>query len=116
MSAEPLDEAVALRAAEWFFLLHVPGLWRALFPTNPEMSEEEIMSPEFATARCTVATSEALPAGSASIRRMSCALFRSMAGANLPSRLNHEPKSVRRTQPSRRPFAARPLPNCPRIR
>lgn len=36
---------------EWFFLLHVPGLWRALFPTNPEMSEEEIMSPEFATAR-----------------------------------------------------------------
>ena len=36
---------------EWFFLLHVPGLWRALFPTNAETSEEEIMSADFAAAR-----------------------------------------------------------------
>ena len=38
-------------ATEWFFLLHVPGLWRALFPTDPAMDEAEIMSESFADAR-----------------------------------------------------------------
>jgi len=41
---------------EWFFLLRVPGgepggLWRAMFPTAPELSDEEILSAEFARAR-----------------------------------------------------------------
>ena len=27
---------------EWFFLLKVPGLWRVMFPTRPEESEDEI--------------------------------------------------------------------------
>ncbi len=38
-------------ATEWFFLLHVPGLWRVLFPTDPAMPEDEIMSEGFAAAR-----------------------------------------------------------------
>ena len=28
---------------EWFFLLRVPGLWRAMFPTRPEESDEEVL-------------------------------------------------------------------------
>ncbi|WP_187829910.1 FAD-dependent oxidoreductase [Siccirubricoccus phaeus] len=36
---------------EWFFLLRVPGLWRAMFPVKPEVSEEEIASDAFAAAR-----------------------------------------------------------------
>ena len=28
---------------EWFFLLRVPGLWRAMFPTSPEESDEEVL-------------------------------------------------------------------------
>ncbi|MBL6454815.1 FAD-dependent monooxygenase [Belnapia sp. T6] len=36
---------------EWFFLLRVPGLWRAMFPVKPEVSEEEVASDEFAAAR-----------------------------------------------------------------
>ena len=29
---------------EWFFLLRVPGLWRAMFPTRPEESDDEVLS------------------------------------------------------------------------
>ncbi|MDO9707061.1 FAD-dependent oxidoreductase [Paracraurococcus lichenis] len=36
---------------EWFFLLRVPGLWRAMFPVKPEVSEEEVASDAFAAAR-----------------------------------------------------------------
>ncbi len=37
---------------EWFFLLRVPGpLWRAMFPIRAEVSEEAVMSDEFAAAR-----------------------------------------------------------------
>lgn len=36
---------------EWFFLLKVPGLWRAMFPVAAEVSEEEVMSDAFAEAR-----------------------------------------------------------------
>ena len=36
---------------EWFFLLRVPGLWRAMFPVAPEVDEEETASEEFAEAR-----------------------------------------------------------------
>lgn len=36
---------------EWFFLLRVPGLWRAMFPVKPEVSEEEVASDDFAAAR-----------------------------------------------------------------
>lgn len=30
---------------QWFFLLKVPGLWRAMFPTKPNESEAEILNP-----------------------------------------------------------------------
>ncbi len=36
---------------EWFFLLKVPGLWRAMFPVKAEVSEEEVASAAFAAAR-----------------------------------------------------------------
>lgn len=36
---------------EWFFLLRVPGVWRAMFPVRGEVSDEEVMTPEFARAR-----------------------------------------------------------------
>ncbi|WP_309139722.1 FAD-dependent monooxygenase [Siccirubricoccus sp. G192] len=36
---------------EWFFLLRVPGLWRAMFPVAAEVSEAEIASDAFAAAR-----------------------------------------------------------------
>ena len=36
---------------EWFFLLRVPGVWRAMFPVRAEVSDEEVMTPEFARAR-----------------------------------------------------------------
>ncbi len=29
---------------EWFFLLRVPGLWRAMFPTRPEESDASVLS------------------------------------------------------------------------
>ncbi|WP_299454105.1 FAD-dependent monooxygenase [uncultured Pigmentiphaga sp.] len=29
---------------EWFFLLRVPGLWRAMFPVNPRERDEEVLS------------------------------------------------------------------------
>ena len=36
---------------EWFFLLKVPGLWRVMFPTRAEESEEEIFDPARIEAR-----------------------------------------------------------------
>jgi len=36
---------------EWFFLLRVPGLWRAMFPVAAEVSDETALTPEFAEAR-----------------------------------------------------------------
>jgi len=36
---------------EWFFLLRVPGVWRAMFPVRGNVSDEEVMTPEFARAR-----------------------------------------------------------------
>lgn len=36
---------------EWFFLLRVPSVWRAMFPVRAEVSDEEVMTPEFARAR-----------------------------------------------------------------
>ncbi len=36
---------------EWFFLLRVPGLWRAMFPVAAEVSEETVMSDAFAAER-----------------------------------------------------------------
>jgi 3-(3-hydroxy-phenyl)propionate hydroxylase len=36
---------------EWFFLLRVPGLWRAMFPVAAEVSEEAVMSDAFAAER-----------------------------------------------------------------
>lgn len=36
---------------EWFFLLRVPGLWRAMFPVRAEIGEDEVMSDAFAAAR-----------------------------------------------------------------
>jgi 3-(3-hydroxy-phenyl)propionate hydroxylase len=36
---------------EWFFLLRVPGLWRAMFPVPPEVPDEATMTEEFARAR-----------------------------------------------------------------
>ncbi len=29
---------------EWFFLLRVPGLWRVMFPTRPDESDDEVLS------------------------------------------------------------------------
>lgn len=36
---------------QWFFLLKVPGLWRAMFPTRPEETEDEIFDPDCIEAR-----------------------------------------------------------------
>lgn len=36
---------------EWFFLLRVPGVWRAMFPVAAEVSDEETETEEFARAR-----------------------------------------------------------------
>jgi len=36
---------------EWYFLLRVPGLWRAMFPTGADEDEESIMSDETAQRR-----------------------------------------------------------------
>ena len=36
---------------EWFFLLRVPGLWRAMFPVRPEVGEDEVASDAFAATR-----------------------------------------------------------------
>ena len=36
---------------EWLVLLRTPSLWRVLLPTDPEQSEEEIMSPRNVEAR-----------------------------------------------------------------
>jgi len=30
---------------QWFFLLKVPGMWRVMFPTQPDESEDEIFDP-----------------------------------------------------------------------
>jgi 2-polyprenyl-6-methoxyphenol hydroxylase-like FAD-dependent oxidoreductase len=32
----------------WYFLLQIPGLWRAMFLVNEEASDERVQSPEFA--------------------------------------------------------------------
>jgi 3-(3-hydroxy-phenyl)propionate hydroxylase len=31
----------------WHFLLQIPGLWRVMFPTSPEMSDDAALSPPF---------------------------------------------------------------------
>jgi 3-(3-hydroxy-phenyl)propionate hydroxylase len=36
---------------EWFFLLRVPGVWRAMFPVRAEISDEETMTEPYARAR-----------------------------------------------------------------
>ncbi|MDB5415730.1 MAG: 2-polyprenyl-6-methoxyphenol hydroxylase-like oxidoreductase [Rubritepida sp.] len=36
---------------EWFFLLRVPGVWRAMFPVAAEVSDEEVMTDAFSRAR-----------------------------------------------------------------
>jgi 3-(3-hydroxy-phenyl)propionate hydroxylase len=36
---------------EWYFLLRVPGLWRAMFPTRPEEDDESILSDATAQRR-----------------------------------------------------------------
>ncbi len=36
---------------QWFFLLRVPGLWRAMFPVPPEVGEDVVMSDAYA-AQC----------------------------------------------------------------
>jgi 3-(3-hydroxy-phenyl)propionate hydroxylase len=36
---------------QWFFLLKVPGLWRAMFPVGPEVAEDDVMSDAYAE-RC----------------------------------------------------------------
>jgi 3-(3-hydroxy-phenyl)propionate hydroxylase len=36
---------------EWFFLLRVPGLWRCMFPTRPDETEDEIFDPVRVQAR-----------------------------------------------------------------
>ncbi len=36
---------------QWFFLLKVPGLWRAMFPTRAEETEDEIFDPARIEAR-----------------------------------------------------------------
>jgi 2-polyprenyl-6-methoxyphenol hydroxylase-like FAD-dependent oxidoreductase len=38
---------------EWYFLLKVPGLWRAMFPTRPEEDDESILSDATAQRRLT---------------------------------------------------------------
>jgi len=38
---------------EWYFLLKVPGLWRAMFPTRPEEDDESVMSDATAQRRLT---------------------------------------------------------------
>jgi 3-(3-hydroxy-phenyl)propionate hydroxylase len=32
----------------WHFLLEIPGVWRVMFPTPPEMSDDEALAPDFA--------------------------------------------------------------------
>ena len=46
---------------QWFFLLKVPGLWRAMFPTRPEETEEEIFAPDRIEARMQWAHATAAP-------------------------------------------------------
>jgi 3-(3-hydroxy-phenyl)propionate hydroxylase len=46
---------------QWFFLLKVPGLWRAMFPTRPEETEEEIFDPDRIEARMQWAHATAAP-------------------------------------------------------
>ena len=36
---------------EWFFLLRVPGVWRAMFPVRGEMADEETLTEKFGRAR-----------------------------------------------------------------
>ncbi|HEY8614464.1 MAG TPA: FAD-dependent monooxygenase [Roseomonas sp.] len=36
---------------EWFFLLKVPGVWRAMFPVPADVSDEATMTDEYARAR-----------------------------------------------------------------
>ncbi|MDA1101543.1 MAG: FAD-dependent monooxygenase [Proteobacteria bacterium] len=47
--------------AQWFFLLQVPGLWRAMFPTRPEETEDEIFDPGRIEARLQWAHAKAEP-------------------------------------------------------
>ena len=48
---------------QWFFLLKVPGLWRAMFPTRPEETEAEIFDPDRIEARMQWAHATATPYG-----------------------------------------------------
>ncbi|MEX2035182.1 MAG: FAD-dependent monooxygenase [Xanthobacteraceae bacterium] len=34
----------------WYFLLQIPGLWRAMFLVNEDLSDERVQAPEFAQA------------------------------------------------------------------
>lgn len=36
---------------EWFFLLRIPGMWRAMFPVRADVPDEEIMTEAFGRAR-----------------------------------------------------------------
>jgi 3-(3-hydroxy-phenyl)propionate hydroxylase len=36
---------------EWFFLLRIPGLWRAMFPVPPEVPDEATLTDTYARAR-----------------------------------------------------------------
>jgi 3-(3-hydroxy-phenyl)propionate hydroxylase len=36
---------------EWFFLLRVPGVWRAMFPVRGDMPDEDTLTEEFGRAR-----------------------------------------------------------------
>ena len=36
---------------EWFFLLRVPGLWRAMFPVQAEVPDEDVMTDGYARGR-----------------------------------------------------------------
>ena len=33
---------------EWFFMLRVPGVWRAMFPVRGDVTDAEVMTSEFA--------------------------------------------------------------------
>ncbi|MBT3332316.1 MAG: NAD(P)-binding protein, partial [Rhodospirillaceae bacterium] len=46
---------------QWFFLLQVPGLWRAMFPTRSEETEEEIFDPDRIETRMQWAHANDLP-------------------------------------------------------
>lgn len=45
------DIAYVSDPAEWFVLLRTPTLWRVLFPTDPTLSDAEVLDPERIDAR-----------------------------------------------------------------